>query len=108
MTEDETLKVIRTEARKDAYFWLVMVVTVVFASAGSILVSVGVSHRVNQRLLERERAAREATERAFCGIIVLLDDSYKKVKPIQPGGIALAKAISLARTANHCPPYQGD
>lgn len=108
MTEEETLEVIRTEARKGAYFWLIMVATVVFASGGSILISVGIAHRVNERSLAREQTAREASERAFCGIIILLDDSYNRTPPATEAGRQLAKAVSNARIVNHCPPRSGE
>lgn len=95
---------IRAERRKDAYFWLIMVATVIFAAASSILVSVG----VNQRSIERERAARQASERAFCGIIILLDDSYSRTPPATQAGKELAQAVSNARVINHCPPRSGE
>lgn len=101
MTEIED---VRASARKDAYFWLIMVVTVIFAAAGSILISVGVNHRS----IERERAARQATERAFCGIIILLDDSYSKTPPATAAGRELARAVSNARAVNHCSPTPGE
>src|ERR1700742_4066528 len=91
------------DRRRGAYFYLVLILTAILAAGTSVLASVAVNHRS----VERERAAREASERAFCGIIVLLDDTYHKTPP-QPGTATaqLAKAVAVARTVNHCPPYK--
>lgn len=86
------------------YSWLVVVLVPIMAAVAVLVVSL----RVNQRSIERERAARVASEQAFCAIIVLIDDSYRQQRP--PPGTAsarLALAISNARVVNHCPPYRG-
>lgn len=57
----------------------------------------------NSRSIERERRARVASEQAFCGIIVLLDDAWSVAPPTTPSGRQLAAAVSTARIVNHCP-----
>lgn len=61
-------------------------------------------YQVNSRSIARERAAREASEQAFCAIIVLLDDSWRSTPPTAPSGKALSTAVANARIVNHCPP----
>lgn len=61
----------------------------------------------NARSIERERKARVASEQAFCGIIVLLDNAWHTLPPTTPSGRQLAAAVSTARVVNHCPPRQG-
>lgn len=84
--------------------WVAVVLIPLMASMGVLVVSL----RVNERSIQRERAARLASERAFCGIIVLLDDQWHQVPPTTVSGRRLASAIAAARTVNHCPPYKGD
>lgn len=82
------------------YSWVVVVLVPVMASVGVLVVSL----RVNQRSIERERAARQATEQAFCQIIIVLDDAYARAAPPTAAGKQLAAAIAGARQANHCAP----
>jgi hypothetical protein len=63
-----------------------------------------VSLRVNQQSIARETKARQASEQAFCGILILLDDTYRKTPPSTPAGKGLARAIAVARQQYHCPP----
>ncbi len=93
-------KEIGKDRRRGAYFYAVLILTAILAAGTSVLASVA----VNRRSVERETAARQATERAFCGIIVLLDDTYRRTPP-PPGSTSaqLAKAVSVARAVNRCP-----
>lgn len=84
------------------YSWVVVVLVPVMASTAVLIVSL----RTNQRSIERERAAREQSQVAFCNIVILLDDSYHQTPPKLDSGKKLAKAISTARVVNHCPPYK--
>jgi hypothetical protein len=61
----------------------------------------------NNHSIARERTARVASQRAFCGIIILLDDSYRHTPPSTQAGRQLASAISTARIVNSCPPPKG-
>lgn len=93
------------------YSWLVVVLVPVMASVAVLVVSL----RVNQRSIERERAAteravaaeraaRQAGEQALCEIYVILDDAYASAAPTTPAGRKLAAAVANARAVNHCPP----
>ena len=87
-------------ARRDAYFYIVVIATVILGFGASILTNVV----INNRSLQREREAREGSQRAFCAIIILLDDSYRAVPPATPSGKQLAAAIASARVTDGCPP----
>lgn len=78
--------------------WVVVVVVPMLVAALGMMVSLS----VNARSIERERLAREESQRAFCAIVVLLDDSYRRNPPSTPAGRELARAIAQARNANRC------
>jgi len=89
------------------YSWAVVVIVPV---AVSMLVLV-VSLRVNQRSIERERAARIASEQArlaseqaLCRVFIILDDAYTAAAPPSEAGKKLAAAIADVRVTNHCTP----
>lgn len=89
------------------YSWVVVVLLPIMASMAVLVISL----RVNDRSIERERAARLASEqasaasqRALCDIYVALDDAYASAAPTSPAGKRLAAAIAAARVVNHCPP----
>jgi hypothetical protein len=86
--------------RPSWYSWIVVVLVPVMASTAVLVVSL----KINERSIERERAQREAGERAFCGIVVLLDDSYRRSPPSTPAGKDLARAVAEARIGYRCPP----
>lgn len=86
------------------YSWVVVVMAPILASMAVLNISL----KVNERSIERERSAREASTRAFCSIIILLDDSWHDTPPPSQSGKALALAVSNARAVNHCPTHQGD
>ena len=95
----------REHGRPGWYSWLVVVLVPIMASVAVLVVSL----RVNQRSIERERTARVASERAFCQILVLIDNSYHQSRPVKgTPSYDLSRAIANARTVNHCPPYQGE
>lgn len=77
--------------------WLTAANLMILALGATII------YQVNTRSIARERSAREASEQAFCGIIVLLDDSWRSTPPTAPSGKALAAAVAEARAVNHCP-----
>jgi hypothetical protein len=84
--------------RPSWYSWVVVVMVPILVSTGVLIVAL----RVNQRSIERERAERLAAERAFCGIVVLLDDSYRRSPPSTPAGKDLAREVAEARIAYRC------
>ena len=88
------------------YSWIVVVLVPIMASIGVLVISL----EVNDRSIERERQARltaererQASDRAFCGIVVLLDDSYRRSPPSTPAGRDLARAVNEARYGYRCP-----
>ena len=90
------------EADRRARGWLRLLLAV-----GAILaiIAAGVLvQRQNDLGIARERAAREASEKALCQVIVVLDDTYRKAKPTTPAGIQVAAAIANMRAVNHCAP----
>lgn len=100
VVQEETLRTLK----RDAYFWLVMVATVILGAGSSMLVST----EVNKRSVERERTARVASEQALCQVYVILDNVYAKTPPTTEAGRDLAAAIANARVVNHCPPRTGE
>jgi hypothetical protein len=86
------------------YSWLIVVLTPILAATGVLIISLKVNERTIEDSIARERAARQQTEQAFCGIIVLLDDSYSRSAPVTPAGKELAVAVRRARVDYRCPP----
>lgn len=89
----------REHGRPDWYSWVILIAMLITMSG-----LVWVSASVNQNSIERERMARETSERAFCGIVVLLDDAWHATPPRTESGKKLAVAVADARKVNHCPP----
>ena len=58
----------------------------------------------NKRSEERERAARLASERAWCSVIITLDESYRETPPSTAAGKHVAEGIARLRTQFRCPP----
>lgn len=81
------------------YSWVVVVMLPIMASVGVLIISL----RVNQQSIERERAARQASEQALCQVFVVLDDAYSRAAPTTPAGKQLAAAVASVRAVN-CPP----
>lgn len=84
-----------------------VVIVPVMVSMGVLVVSL----TVNQRSIERERAARIASEQAriaseqaLCRVFIVLDDAYAAAAPTSPAGKKLAAAIADVRVTNHCAP----
>lgn len=82
--------------------WYLLATVVLLPGLFSALVLV-ISLRTNDRAVAAERAARRASELAFCQVVVLLDDAYKQTPPQTATGLAVAAAMSNLRVANHCP-----
>lgn len=89
------------------YSWVVVVLVPVMAAVGVLVISL----RVNQRSIERERAARVASEQArlaseqaLCRVFIVLDDAYAAAAPQTPAGKKLAEAVAYVRATNHCAP----
>jgi hypothetical protein len=88
--------------RPSWYSWVVVVVVPLMASVAVLVISL----RINEQSIQREREARRASEQAFCGIVTLLDDSYRRTPPTTPAGRDLAAAVRDARAGYRCPPPQ--
>ena len=58
----------------------------------------------NKRSEARERTARLTSERAWCSVIITLDDSYRETPPTTPAGKNVAEGIARLRTQFRCPP----
>lgn len=90
--DTEELEIIRTEVgtslRRNAYFYLVMIATVLLAAGSSILVTV--------KLTER-------SERKLCAVVINADEGYRHAPPSQPAGIEQAKNIHALRGKLGCP-----
>jgi hypothetical protein len=85
--------------RPSWYSWVVVVLVPLMASVAVLVISL----RVNEQSIEREREARRASEQAFCGIVTLLDNSYRRSPPSTQAGRELAVAIRGAREGYNCP-----
>lgn len=85
----------REEARlalqRSAYFWFVMVATVVLAAGSSILISVVLTQR---------------SERKLCAVVITSDDQWKQAPPIGEAGKKQAENMSNLRRDLGCPPYK--
>lgn len=79
-----------------------VVLVVAFTLAGAALL---ISLRANKVSENRERAARLESERAWCAVLVTLDDAYRipGQEPKTSTGRNVAEAISALRGRN-CPP----
>jgi hypothetical protein len=89
------------------YAWVVVVLVPVMVSMAVLVISL----RVNQRSIERERAARlaseqarVASEQALCRVFIVLDDAWVAAAPQTPAGKKLAEAVAYVRATNHCAP----
>jgi hypothetical protein len=83
---------ISKDRRRDAYFYLVLVITMVLAGGTSAFVSVTLNHR---------------SERKLCAVVINADDSYREREPVTPAGKLQAANFSRLRHELGCPPYQG-
>lgn len=93
----------QTHGRPGWYSWLVVVLVPIMASIAVLVITLKVNERTVRESVARETEARRASEQAFCGIVVLLDDSYRRTPPVTPAGRELALAISRARSTYECP-----
>lgn len=87
------------------------IVVAFIASAVVAFSSLAYASHVNgesQKRAERgqaELAAAQAQQKAaLCGMVVLMDDAYRKTPPTTPAGRNLADAIGAARMRLNCPP----
>lgn len=85
--------------------WYALVAVVVVPLLGCVGVLI-LSLRINERSVDRERVARQASEQALCQVWVVLDDAYSSgpTVPTTPLGRQLAAAIENMRSVNHCTP----
>ena len=74
------------------YSWLVVVLLPVMASVAVLVISL----RINERSIERERAARVATDRALCSVFSPLDDGYRAAPPSTTSGKVFAANLAEA------------
>lgn len=86
------------------YSWLVVVLLPIFASVAVLVISL----RVNERSIERERAARivaeqqaQATRQGLCEIYGILNSAYKQSPP-PPGSPSSLIAMAVAREVAAC------
>lgn len=78
---------IRKSLRRDAYFYAVMVLTVVLAAGSSILVTVVLTHR---------------SERKLCAVVINADEGYQRVPPQTRPGQEQARNIHALRERLGC------
>lgn len=98
MVDKETtgeIQKVRTETaaivRRGAYFWLVMVATVIMAAGSSILASVVLTAR---------------SERKLCAVVITSDDAYHRTPPSTPIGRDQAANFTRLRRELGCPPFK--
>lgn len=79
------------------YSWLVVVLLPILTAMGVLVVAL----RVNERSIDRERAAREQAQRqtdaALCSVFAPLDDSYSATPPATAAGKAFAVKVAAVR-----------
>ncbi len=83
---------VRTSQRRSAYFYLVMIATVVLAAGISVLVSVKLN---------------EQSERKLCAVVITADDGYHQQPPGTTAGKTQAVNMARLRSELGCPPYKG-
>jgi hypothetical protein len=93
----------RAHGRPGWYSWLVVVLVPILASMAVLVTTLKVNERTVRESVARESEARRASERAFCGIVTLLDDSYRRTPPSTQAGRELAMAVRNARAGYRCP-----
>jgi hypothetical protein len=86
------------------YSWVVVVLLPIMASVGVLVVTLRVSERTTQEAVDRERAARVASEQVLCQVFIVLDDVYAETAPTTAAGKKLATAVAAVRASNHCAP----
>jgi hypothetical protein len=84
--------------RPSWYSWVVVVLAPIIAATAMLIVSL----KINAQSIAREREARQASEQAFCGIVVLLDDAWTRTPPTTQSGRELAVAVDRARHDYRC------
>lgn len=101
----------QAHGRPSWYSWVVVVLVPLVASIGVLVVSLRVNsnaidreRRANSDAINRERQVRIESQRAFCGIVVLLDETWRRTPPTTAAGRELADAVAAARVVNRCPP----
>lgn len=82
---------LHTAVRRNAYFWVVMVLTVVFSAGASIFVTVTLTQR---------------SERKLCDVVIATDDNYHRTPPSSPAGKTQAANFVKLRQQLGCPPYK--
>jgi hypothetical protein len=101
MTDDEITgeikRVVASDAqrvvRKDAYFWVVMILTSLLGSGVSIYIS---------------RQGTEASERKLCKVVISADDRYRSAPPSSTTIKTQAANMADLRKELGCPPYQNE
>lgn len=78
------------------YTWFAVVLLPIVVSMGVLVVSL----RVNERSVERERAARVVSQQTFCQVFILLNDFYQKASPPTDAGKKIAQAIAVTVVRN--------
>lgn len=78
------------------YSWVVVVMLPIMASMGVLVISL----RINERTIDRETAARLASEHVLCQVFVVLDDAYSHAAPKTAAGKQLAAAVHAVRITN--------
>lgn len=81
------------------YQVLVVLIVAVTMAGAALLISL----RANDVSERRERAARLASEMAWCDVIVTVDESFRAAPPVQESGKKLARGMADLRARN-CPP----
>ena len=83
----------REGLRRGAYFYLVLIATV--------LMAFGVSTIVTVRLIER-------SERKLCAVVISADEGFRQSPPPTAAGRVQAEQYSRLRRELGCPPHKGD
>lgn len=74
------------------YSWVVVVMLPIMAAVAVLVISL----RINERSIERERAARLATDNALCSIFTPLNDGYRAAPPTTTSGKVFAANLAEA------------
>jgi type II secretory pathway component PulK len=79
-------------------------VVVLIICVSLCVAAAALSLAANTRSEKRETAARHASERTWCSVIITLDDSYRETPPSTSAGKNVAEGIARLRTQFRCPP----
>jgi hypothetical protein len=79
-------------------------VAILLSSLTTGVLAIVISTHGTSESIMRIEENRRASDRALCGVVVTLDDSYRQIPPTTPAGKNLAVGLAELRRDLHCTP----